>query len=294
MSWLYVTLILAVLSGGAYLYWRFAWGPVDPDFPKVLAYHKVTGFELGGTWITRKRFISSLDYLLDSGFTFISEDIFLDTLSGNRTGSGREILMTFDDGYRMIIDNALPALEERKIPALIFLVTSYAGRDNRWELRMPGRRFEHMGWDEVRDLSSRGFSFGSHSRSHCDLTRLAIGDLRDELALSKKEIEDETGARVRTISYPFGRSDGTVRSEAREAGYEAAFTLYPTGKNPGTERFDLRREGVWVIDTCLSLKNKLGQGRFFWFEDIKGRAINGVAGITPYLKGRARTGLRNG
>ena len=289
MSWLYTFLILIILACTAYIVWKLIWGPVSPSFPKVLAYHKVTGFEFGGTWMTKKRFISSLDYLLDSGYRFITEDLFLDTVSGKRIGSGLEILMTFDDGYRMIIDNAVPALEERKIPALIFLVTSYAGRENRWELRLPGRKFDHMGWDEVKDLSARGFSFGSHSRSHCDLTRLEIEDLRSELNKSKEEIEEAVNSPVRTISYPFGRSNQPVRMETRAAGYEAAFTLYPSGKNNRLDPFNLRREGVWIIDTCCSLGNKLGKGRFFWAEDLKGRAINRVAGLTPFFKGKSHS-----
>ncbi len=287
MSWLYIPLIVIISASAAYMVWKLLWGPVPPSLPKVLAYHKVTGFEFGGTWISKKRFISSLDYLLDSGFSFISEDNFLDTISGKRIGKGREILMTFDDGYRMIIDNAIPALEQRKIPALIFLITSYAGRENRWELRLPGRKFDHMGWDEVEDLSARGFSFGSHSRSHRDLTRLGIEPLRSELSVSKGVIEEATGHTVRTLSYPFGRSNRSVREETKAAGYEAAFTLYPAGRNSRIDRFDLRREGVWVIDTGRSLVNKLGQGRFFWLEDLKGRAINRVAGLTPLFKGRS-------
>ncbi|MBN2184340.1 MAG: polysaccharide deacetylase family protein [Candidatus Krumholzibacteriota bacterium] len=292
MFWLYAFLFLVILPLISYIVWKLVWGPVSPSFPKVLAYHKVTGFEFGGTWMTKKRFISSLDYLLDSGFCFITEDLFLDTVSGKRIGSGREILMTFDDGYRMIIESALPALEERKIPALIFMVTAYAGRENRWELRLPGRRFGHMGWDEVRDLSARGFSFGSHSRTHCDLTRLEIGDLRSELYKSKEEIEKAINSPVRTVSYPFGRSNLSVRTEARAAGYEAAFTLYPSGKNNRLDPFDLRREGVWIIDTCGSLGNKLGQGKLFWAEDLKGRAINRVAGLTPFFKGKSSLDLR--
>jgi hypothetical protein len=48
----------------------------------------------------------------------------------------------------------------------------------------------------------------------------------------------------------------------------------------------LRREGVYVIDTVYSLKNKLPGGRFYWFEDIKGRLINGVSVLTPMIKER--------
>ncbi|MBN2070665.1 MAG: polysaccharide deacetylase family protein [Candidatus Krumholzibacteriota bacterium] len=285
MSWFLAPVLIVITVLAVFCTWKIRWGPPRVDIPKVLAFHKVTGFELGGTWITRKRFASSLDFLLDSGFTFIGEDSYLDAVTGRRVSSGREVLLTFDDGYRMILDNAIPALEERNIPALIFLVTSYAGRENRWELQLPGRKFDHMGWDEVSDLYKRGFSFGSHGRSHRDLTRLGVDDLRQELSISKSVIEEVTSGKVRTLSYPFGRSNAMVREEAREARYEAAFTLYPSGRNSEIDRFDLRREGVWIIDSRRSIGNKLGLGSLFWLEDLKGRSINSVASLTPLLKG---------
>jgi peptidoglycan/xylan/chitin deacetylase (PgdA/CDA1 family) len=36
----------------------------------------------------------------------------------------RAVVLTFDDGYRSVHENALPALRERRMPALVYLVTS--------------------------------------------------------------------------------------------------------------------------------------------------------------------------
>ncbi|MCX5754486.1 MAG: polysaccharide deacetylase family protein, partial [Candidatus Krumholzibacteria bacterium] len=142
--------------------------------PRVLAYHKVTGFELGGTWVPPGRFERQIDALLAAGFRFIDETLFLDALDGRRESSGREVLLTFDDGYRVLLDRAIPALESRGIRALIFLVSAFAGAANAWELNLPGRRFMHLGWDEIDDLARRGFAFGSHARTHRVLTRLSL------------------------------------------------------------------------------------------------------------------------
>jgi peptidoglycan/xylan/chitin deacetylase (PgdA/CDA1 family) len=251
--------------------------------PRVLAYHKVTGFELGGTWVPPDRFERQIDALLASGFRFIDETAFLDSLEGRREGSGREILLTFDDGYRVLLDRAIPALESRGIRALLFLVTAFAGRRNSWELNLPGRHFEHLGWDEVDDLARRGFAFGSHARTHPDLTRLSPDDLRREIRDSKKEIESRLAAPVRTFSYPYGRSDGRVRLEVERAGYRAAFALCPP-RSAGGGAFALRREGVYVIDSVGDIKAKLGAGMPFLFEDFKGRMINAFAVFTPLVK----------
>ncbi len=280
-----VVLTIILLAIVAYLVWRFRWGhPID-SFPRVLAYHKVTGFEFGGTWVPPGRFVSQLDYLLDVGCAFIDEETFLETLSGMREGRAREILLTFDDGYREILEKAVPALESRKIPAHIFVVSQFVGRENRWELPLPGRRCRHLSQDEMRDLSGRGFSFGSHTRTHRDLTRLEPGEARDELIRSKGELECMLDLPVRTLSYPFGRFDDRISREASTAGYEAAFSMYPPGSSGRLDPFALRREGVYIIDTLGSLRRKIDRGPLFWLEDMKGRAINGVAVLTPVLKG---------
>ena len=61
---------------------------------RVLAYHKVTGFELGGTWVPPGRFVRQIDALLEAGFRFIDETSYLDALDGRRAGDDREILLT--------------------------------------------------------------------------------------------------------------------------------------------------------------------------------------------------------
>jgi peptidoglycan/xylan/chitin deacetylase (PgdA/CDA1 family) len=255
------------------------------SFPSVLVYHKVTRFEFGGTWVPPARFTSHLDCLLDAGCTFIGEGLFLDTLAGRREGSAHEILLTFDDGYQELLDTAVPALESRGIPAHIFLVSGFVGRENSWELALPGTRRRHMSRDEIRDLTGRGFSFGSHTRTHRDLTRLGAGEVRDELVRSKGELEDMLGFTVRSVSYPFGRFDERVLREASLAGYDAAFSMYPPRARRGLDPFAIRREGVYIIDTLGSLLRKVRRGPLFWFEDMKGRAINRVAVLTPILKG---------
>ena len=276
---------IIVLLSALYLLWRSRWGyPVD-SIPPVLTYHKVTRFEFGGTWVPPGRFVSQLDYLLDRGVTFINEDRFLEALDGERDERAREVLLTFDDGYGELLERAVPALESRRIPAHIFVVTRFIGKENDWDLPLPGMRRRHLSESEMRDLSHRGFSFGSHTRTHRDLTRLDPDETREELSGSKGELEAIIDRPVRSLSYPFGRFDSRVSGEASAAGYEAAFSMYPPGPGALLDPFGLRREAVYIIDTRGSLRRKLDRGPLFWLEDVKGRAINRVAVLTPMLKG---------
>lgn len=282
---------LAAAAGGLYAAWRAAWGYPDPSAPRVLTYHKTVRFELGGTWISPRRFERQIDALLRSGVRFIDETAFLEVLDGTRTASPDEVLLTFDDGYDDFARSAAPVLEARGVPALVFLVSGYAGRENDWELPLPGRKARHMDWATVRDLRARGFSFGSHTVTHRPLTRLDPAQTADELARSRDEIAGRTGAEVRTLSYPFGMVDRRVALAAREAGYSAAFALAPPRGEGGADRFLLRRDGVWVIDTPRTIRTKLSRSGLFWLEDCKERAINAFAVLTPLAKGVRRAGV---
>lgn len=285
-------LSIAVVGAALYLLWRIRWGRPPARFPSVLAYHKITSFELGGTWVTPARFAAQIDSLLGAGYRFIDEETFLETLQGGRAGSAREVLLTFDDGYRDVLRHAAPVLRRRGIPALLFLVSDFVGRENEWELCLPGRRSRHLDWDEVRELTGAGFAVGSHTCTHRDLRRLPIEVVRAELRDSRSVIEEHVGSPVRSLSYPFGLTTPPVVREAERAGYRAAFTMYPAGPNRRIEPYELRREGVYVIDTAVSIRIKLGRGTMFWCEDLKGRAINAVAVLTPLLKGSGMPRVR--
>ena len=283
---LQATALLILAVAALYPLWRIRWGYPDREIPGVLTYHKVVDFEFGGTWISPGRFERHIASLLDSGYCFIDERAFLETIEGSRPAGEKKILLTFDDGYDCIAASVAPILERVGVPALVFLVSGFAGEENRWELGLPGRKARHMDWDTVRALGPRGFSFGSHCERHIPLTRMAGEEALREMVRSKEEIEKRTGAEVLSLSYPFGRSDPEVASLAAEAGYRAAFTLYPSGEAEKTDRYRLRREGVWVIDTPATIRIKLSRGGLFWLEDLKGRMINAVADLTPFLKNR--------
>ncbi len=283
-----IFLLLLLAAAGSYLYWKRNYGKPDSFFPGVLAYHKIDGFEFSGTWISPGRFAYHIDYLLDSGFIFIDEDTFLDMVEGRIEGSGRELLLTFDDGYCDLLHQAAPILNSRSVPALAFIVTSFAGRENRWELNLPRRKSRHMDWEQLGQLLSMGFTLGSHTATHRDLTRIPVEQARREMILSREAIREKLGVEAKSLSYPFGRAGPEVRREAEKAGYRLAFSLYPPFANSRIDPFMLRREGVYLIDSAFTVKSKLSRGNLFWMEDLKGRAINAVSVLTPVIKSLGR------
>src|SRR5713101_1640178 len=86
-----------------------------------------------------------------------------------------------------------------------------------------GRRF--VNWDEVAEMSRHGITFGSHSSSHANLTRLSdtalAHELREPLAIFCRRGVNH----VPVLAYPNGDQTDAVVAAARAAGYRAAVTV---------------------------------------------------------------------
>jgi peptidoglycan/xylan/chitin deacetylase (PgdA/CDA1 family) len=283
-----------LVGAAAYAYWRSALGRPPGRLPAVLAYHKVGTPEVGGTWCTRRQFASHLDALQAAGFravdvaTFESRVLRLDGSQGRDGALAREYLISFDDAYSSFEAYAFPELQERQVPAALFVISDYVGQRARWDLPLPGRRTTHLDWPALRDLSASGIEIGSHTRTHRDLCRLSDTELQDEMFVSKAHVEDALGREVRALSYPFGRCDARVMAAAAGAGYRLGFSMCPHLPNARVEPLALRRWGVYVIDTAPAVLAKVDPTRrTFWMQDLLTRGINAVASVS------ARASLRH-
>jgi peptidoglycan/xylan/chitin deacetylase (PgdA/CDA1 family) len=282
-----MTLLIAValLLFALFVIWRTKYRYPPPDIPQTLCYHKLSNeFCFEGTWMPPGRFLDQIDHLQEHGYRFIDEDEFIRAVSNPEPKNAARIFLTFDDGYDSLYAVYTEELERRRVPMHVFIPTDYAGRDNDWDLGLGRPPFRHLDWDEVMDLSQRGVSFGSHGASHVDLTTLKADALKREIEDSKATIEARLQKPVRSFSYPFGRYSDEARALVRAAGYEVAFSLYPPRSNEDVDLLALRRNGVYIIDTSLSIQCKLTRNPFFWFEEMKCRTINRVAVLTPMFK----------
>jgi peptidoglycan/xylan/chitin deacetylase (PgdA/CDA1 family) len=282
-------LLIAVLAGAPltlHALWRARYGYPPDHVPRVLCFHKLSRrFLFEGTWTTPKRFVAYIDRLRECGYTFIDESQYLASLDEPPQDRTKQIFLTFDDGYTEVHEIAWPLLAERGVPFHVFLVTDYAGRENSWDLKLFRPPFRHLDWAAVREMTAGG-TFGSHTASHADLTRMSPGSARANLERSRKSIEDAIGKPARTLSYPFGRYHAVAQEAARAAGFEAAFSLYPAHSNAVTDRFALRRDAVYIIDPVSMIETKLQRHALHGLEEMKCRAINAVAVLTPLLKRR--------
>jgi len=127
--------------------------------------------------------------------------------AGQRSG----VLLTFDDGWRDAVEVAGPVLAVAGAQALLFVTTDFVGQ----------RHF--VSHAELSRGCASQFRIGSHARSHRMLSLLGDAEIREELAYSKKYLEDAVGAEVDALSIPSGAVDRRVRRVAGECGFRFLF-----------------------------------------------------------------------
>jgi peptidoglycan/xylan/chitin deacetylase (PgdA/CDA1 family) len=116
---------------------------------------------------------------------------------------------------------------------------------------LPGRppsQYAPLSWDEIREMTDLGMSFGAHTCTHPILSRIAdVRKLSDEILGSKKYIERELQTAVLHFAYPNGRLLDIAPecpTLLRDGGFKTAVTTVH-GINDGTADV-LRLKRIWV------------------------------------------------
>ena len=121
------------------------------------------------------------------------------------------LAITFDDGYQSVYEEAFPILQRYSFSATVFLTVGAKG--NRTAAKrlpqMEGRSM--LSWGEIKEMRRYGVSFGAHTLTHPDLTRLPLAQAQAEICGSKEIIENALGEPADCFAYPFGRYDQQCR-----------------------------------------------------------------------------------
>ncbi len=207
--------------------------------PPILCYHKVDPrLELGFTQLGPQVFRRQVETLARLGYRALSGAELLAALTNPHPSNpaARTVVFTFDDGYAALAEHAFPVLADHGFAALVFVITDYVGRDNRWDVQYGWRAFRHLAWDDLGRWQQRGIEVHSHTATHARLTWLSDAEAADELGRAREAIVQRLGPAPLGISYPFGAVDARVRALAAAAGYRLG--LVGPGATVGAEGFE--------------------------------------------------------
>ena len=207
--------------------------------PPVLCYHRIGGpLELGVTRVGRSTFARQMTALARAGWRTVTLEEFARDGGAQHAAPlhqthTREFLLTFDDGYASLNDNAYPVLADLGFTATTFLITDYVGKTNTWDVRYTWNRLKHLSWTEIEQWRARGLEFASHGATHRRLTWLDDAAIEAELRGSRETLTARLGPEAgHAVAYPFGGVNPRVLGIAQQAGYELGFGGVRGGGNP--------------------------------------------------------------
>ncbi len=215
---------------------------------RVLMYHKVNDIPGNPTTVPVGVFDEQMGMLRELGYTVVDLDAVLDYYAHGTPLPPGAVLITFDDGYLDVLQNALPVLSRHGYPAVLFVPLAYVGAatplPHDRDLARRGIANPTLDWDEVLELDRSGVRIESHGIAHRPLAEVDIDNALDEIALSKLRLEEHLGRPVRSFAYVKGSEfhfKSVHVSLVRQAGYELGFTAITGANGAASDPLRLRR-----------------------------------------------------
>ena len=224
----------------------------------VLLYHSISD-DNSRMSLKVNIFENQIKYLKNNGYTSINFDEI-------DQSAKKQIIITFDDGYKDVLVNALPILKKYDFKATCFFVTNLIGQDNSWDINKKNfSKKETMNFNDINNWISSGMHIGSHSHNHLDLTKISEKNLLNELEFSKKILEDKFNTTNDIFCYPYGKVNQNV--------YALTKKIYNKAVTTNRSRYDLKKHNSHLIPRIDMGKNfsslKLYLKLETIYEDIK-------------------------
>ncbi|HST29306.1 MAG TPA: polysaccharide deacetylase family protein [Chthoniobacterales bacterium] len=207
----------------------------------IFCYHRlVDKVRYPGTEITPAVFEQQMKMLKDRGITVIGLQDLLAWKRGEKNIPPRCAVITFDDGWKSQYEVAWPILKKMGYPVTMFIYTEGVAGGS-----LSGG--QAITWEMLGDMRDNGVDIEDHTATHQDLreghtimvmepdrkrTKKKLTGpeyeqwIQNEMVGSKNLLEQRLGIKVNCFAVPFGNYNERVKEIARNAGYEAMFTVY--------------------------------------------------------------------
>ncbi|OUQ30343.1 polysaccharide deacetylase family protein [Massilimicrobiota sp. An134] len=238
----------------------------------IIYYHDIVESGKGYSYqkVEKEHFESQMKYLNDNGYqSILFEDM-------EKPLPNKAVLVTFDDGFKSVYENAVPIMEKYNIKGNIFLPTKYLEEKNPY----------FMSWDVIKKLcDTKNFSVAAHTHEHVDIRTLDDKSMNEEIIKSEYLFEKRLNVHVNAFCMPYGKYDyKSIKKLKKNKKYKFIFaSFYGHAKVRNLDNKLLPRIGISNDDTLEVFEKKL-QGKLNWkgiiqklrleIENWKGERIN--------------------
>ena len=183
------------------------------NYASVLMYHRFGENKYPTTNIRMDQFSDHIKELIKTKYNVIKIQDGLNAIQNISLVKDRSVIITIDDAYSSVFNNAWPILKKYGLPFTLFVSTDVI--DN----KTPG----YMSWEEIRILRDNGVTIGSQTKSHPHMHNLSENQIVKELEFSNSRFVQEIGSKPEIFAYPYGEYNLNVVKKIKINGFKAAF-----------------------------------------------------------------------
>lgn len=203
--WSIVILLLAALAQTA----------KAKDNAVILLYHHVSEQTPAVTSVSPDVFRQHLEYLAANYQVLPLQEV-VQAISQNKPLPDKAVVITFDDGYDNIFDNAHPLLKEFKFPYTVFINPPLIGNAS-----------YQLSWQQVQLMSKEGATFANHGNTHEHLLAKYAGEnekqwlarVMQNINQAEQTLAQQVGYSLKYFAYPYGEFNLKLKQALRQQGY---------------------------------------------------------------------------
>ncbi len=190
----------------------------------ILAYHSVSDGKTPIS-VTTKEFGEQMEFLKNNGFNVLNLSEYIEVVEGKKKLQKNSILITFDDAYGDVYQNALPILKKYGFSAVVSVNPFLVGKKAIFATREADKERDICSLEELRELSENNVAIVNHGFSHKDLPKLNDGEISFEYLEAKKWIENniKSNSYPEVFVFPHGSKDARSISVIEKLGAKLIF-----------------------------------------------------------------------
>ena len=229
---------------------------------QILMYHQVGPFKgiktHRATYVNNHRFRRQMAFLHHFGYRVVPLSFLLQGEGAvGDVSKSKTVALTFDDGYQNFIEYALPVLQHYNFPAIVYVLTKMLGQPAQWLADSGHETPRLMSADELRFIKNHGVEVGLHGATHQRLSHCDEKQLREEISLSKDELEALLQEPVEHFCYPYGDLSLNAVSQVSDAGFKTATTCIRGLASVSDHPLLLPRKAISLGDSLIGFWAKM-------------------------------------
>lgn len=176
----------------------------------VLLYHNFSDNTPKSTSVTPELFEKHLQYLQNNDFKVLSLKSMLKRLDEDSLPN-KCVVLTADDAYRSIAENAYPLLKKYQMSMSVFAATH--ALDKKYNAM--------MSWEIMRDIQGKNMQFYNHTTHHPHLLDLNKMQVQKQIAQAQDSLEKTLNQQHKFFAYPYGEASLSILKQVKQLGYSA-------------------------------------------------------------------------